>query len=297
MRAMVFAAGRGTRLSPLTDERPKPGVPVANRPLACFALDALWGAGVQQVVMNTHHLGEMLPGLLAPHVPEGMRVQYVQEETLLGTGGGLRNAWPLLGRHEEPLYVMNSDILFAPDLAAAMATHLAHDAIATMVVRPDPEAARLGAVEVDAQGRVRRLVNRPAVVEGALTPCIFTGVHVLSARAFDDLPESGCIVRESYFRWMERGEVVAAHIDGSEWRDLGTLDAYLQSNLDLASGRLPWPNVKPGSDGFGARQVIGEGATVAPGVTLEDVVVWPGAQVERDLKRAIVTPIGVVQVP
>lgn len=293
---MVFAAGKGTRLAPLTDELPKPAVPVANRPLASYALDALRRAGVSRVAMNTHHLGERLPPALAPHVPAGLDVAYVHEPVLLGTGGGLRNALPLLGPPEEPLLVMNSDILFSPDLAGALETHAAHGAIATMVVRPDPEAAKLGAVEVDSEGRVRRLVNRPAEAAGPLTPCVFTGVHVLSPRAFVDLPESGCIVRETYFRWMERGEIVAAHVDRSEWRDLGTLPAYLSANLDLASGRLPWPGVEPGVGGLSERAVVAPDAIVEPGAVLEDVVVWAGARAGGDLRRAVVTPLGVVEV-
>ncbi len=83
MRAMVFGAGLGTRLRPLTDQRPKPGVPVANRPLASLAVAHLASAGARHVVMNTFHLGERLPALMAAHVPAGLRVTYVQEARLL----------------------------------------------------------------------------------------------------------------------------------------------------------------------------------------------------------------------
>lgn len=297
MRAMVLAAGLGSRLRPLTDERPKPAVPYGLRPLACVALDALAAFGVSEVVMNTHHLGERLPALLEPFVPAGMRVSFVHEPVLLGTGGALANVASRLVSGDEPVLVLNSDIVFSPDLGAAVALHRRLDAVATMVLRSDPDAARFGAVEVDGAGRVRRLLGEPASAAGPLSVRMFTGVHVLSARAFGDLPASGCIVRRSYRPWVDSGEVVAGVTDESPWRDLGTLPAYLDANVALAGeGALVHESasVHPRASLRGV--VVGEGARVGP-VRLERVVVWPGASVDVDLSDAIVSAgAGVTQV-
>lgn len=309
MHAMVLAAGLGTRLRPLTLERPKPAVPVGNRPLACFALDTVASLGIRRAVVNTHHLGHALPGWLEPEAPRELALSFVHEPELLGTGGGLRNAWSLLRDGDDPVVVVNGDILFEPDLRAALEVHRRLDAVATMVLRPDPRARDFGSVELDGEGRVRRLLGRP-VHPGPLATYMFTGVHVLSPRAVADLPETGCIVRESYRRWVDRGEVVAGHVDRSAWRDLGTLPAYLAANLDLAAGEGAWPGVAP-PDGRGlvhpearidpdariAHAVVGAGAEVAPGATLDRVVVWDGARAEGALRDAVVTRQRVVPIP
>jgi mannose-1-phosphate guanylyltransferase len=313
MRAMLFAAGLGTRLRPLTDERPKPAVPVALRPLGSLALAHLAQAGASRVVINTHHLGAALPGLLAPHAPDGLDLRFVHEPTLLGTGGGLRHAASVLlegAGDDELVVVMNGDVVFAPDLERAVAHHRAVDAIATMIVRATPGSEGHGAVEIDAYaGLVRRLHRLPDVAPASLLPVTFTGVHVLSRRAFADLPVEGCIARKAYRRWIDAGERVGAVIDEAPWRDLGTLREYLDGNLELAGGALASPYVPPGQAGsliapdarvastaMLDRCVIGPRATVAGGVRLSRVVVWDDATVTQDASDAVITPRGLVPV-
>jgi mannose-1-phosphate guanylyltransferase len=313
MRAMIFAAGQGTRLRPLTNERPKPGVPVANLPLASFALAHLAAAGAERVVINTHHLGDRLPALMAAHVPAGLPVRYVHEARLLGTGGGLRHAAAALlegATDDEVVVVMNGDVVFAPDLLGAIAQHRASGVIATMVVRATPGSDGHGAVEVDAaRGLVRRIHRLPVEVDAELLPVTFTGVHLLSRRAFEDLPEEGCIVRSAYRRWIDSGRLVGAVLDEAPWRDLGTLREYLDGNLELASGKLRSPYVTPSATGtliaegaeiHGSARlrecVVGAGAIVAAGVTLERVVVWDGARVTESANDAVITSSGVVEV-
>jgi mannose-1-phosphate guanylyltransferase len=309
MLGMVFAAGLGTRLRPLTERLPKPVVPLVNRPLASFSLERLAAAGVTDCAVNTHHLADEVPRALEGHAPEAMRVRFVREETLLGTGGGLRNGLRTLvdavGVDDDSLFlVMNGDIFFWPDLEGAIALHRRLDAVATVVLRPDPRARQLGALEVDADGRVRRLLGRPEeVAAGPLEEHMFTGVHVLSPRALSDLPEEGCVIRRAYRRWIDTGAVVGGFVDGGAWRDLGTPAEYLRAHLDLLDGALRWPGFEPPPDGVlrgagatvgeGARLsrvVLGPGARVAPGVSLERAVVWPGTTVTESARDAILAP-------
>ena len=141
----------------------------------------------------------------------------------MGTGGGVKRlALGLPG--SEPVFVMNADLLFEPDLTAALEAHRRHGAFATMVVRTDPRAEQFGAIEHTAAGRVHRIIGKPSNGQGAaevLEARMFTGVHVLSRAALLDLPDEGCIIRQGYLRWLARGEVVAAHVDESPWRDVG----------------------------------------------------------------------------
>lgn len=306
MRAMVLAAGLGTRLRPLTEERPKPAVPFGLRPLVCETLDALHRFGIREVAINVHHLADRMAALVDPHLPPGMSARYLHEPVLLGTGGALANAASWLTEPDEPVIVMNSDIVFAPDLDAALTLHRRLDAVATMVLRPDPEATRLGAIDVDDRGRVRRLLGRPQhgatlhpaslhETQEALHERMFTGVHVLSPRAFADFPAEGCVIRSAYRKWVDEGARVAGITDLAPWKDLGTLAAYLDANVGLAGdGALVHASARVATEARLTRVVIGEGATVGP-VSLDRVVVWPGAMVSTDLRDAIVTPERVVQ--
>ena len=248
MRAMILAAGLGTRLAPLTLELPKPAVPLANRPLASFAVEALTlerapGPRIDAIAINTHPMPERLERALAPYLPRAVRTRFFREESVLGTGGGLRNARAFLldGDPDAPVVAANADMLFAPDLGAALDAHERYDAIATMVLRPDPEG-RYGEVRIGADGLVDTILGRArrGSVGRPAARCMFTGVHLLSRRAFDDLPERGCVIRTAYFAWLERGERIAAVVDPSPWQDLGTVADYVDAGASLAGGTLRW---------------------------------------------------------
>src|ERR1700759_4919134 len=154
---MLVTAGFGTRLSPLTDVLPKPAVPVANRPLAWFALDHLRRFGVRDFVLNTHHLARELESALRAVAPGDVQLSFVHEPEILGTGGGIRNAWqPIDG---ETFLVMNGKFLVPPAVAAAFALHRASGAIATMILQPRPAHDRLAAIEYGPDGRIWRIVK------------------------------------------------------------------------------------------------------------------------------------------
>jgi len=303
-RAMLVAAGFGTRLAPLTDELPKPAVPVANRPLAWFALDHLHRFGVRDFVMNTHHLGRRLESSIEPWTPSDTSLRFSREEAILGTGGGLRRAWD--PRDDETLLVMNAKLVFDPDIAELLAVHASAGAIATMVLRALPTGSAFGGVDVDDAGCVRAILSEQPPTAG-LTRRMFTGVHVLHARAWRDLPEDGCVIRHSYRAWLARGEPVMSILAAEPWADLGiTPQHYAEGNLALLDGERTWPGIAPTAGGVlvaddarvGAgcklhRCAVGAGATIDPGVELDSAIVWPGAHVTSHLKRTIMTTAGV----
>lgn len=280
---MIFAAGKGTRLSPLTDERPKPGVPFCNRPLMCEALDVLAAAGITRVVANTHHLGLELPDLLEGHVPLGMELRFIHETQLLGTGGGLANARSLLG--SGAVVVINGDIDFRPDLAAVIADHERSGALATMVLAPHEDAHRLGAVELDSSRRVRRLVGRPDRDE-ALDAYMFTGVQVLSQEALSDMPADGCIIRTAYRKWIDDDALIRGFVSPAAFSDLGTLPAYLDGHIRRWTERSVHASASVDSRAELTRCWVGAGARVGP-VTLQDCVVWDGAEADLDAERTV----------
>lgn len=302
-RAMLVAAGFGTRLSPLTDELPKPAVPVANRPLAWYALDHLQRFGIRDFVVNTHHLGSRLESSLEPWTPAGVTLRFSHEPEILGTGGGLRRAWQ--PRTGEAFVVMNAKLLFEPDLAELLAIQESSGAIATMVLSPMPSGSEFGGIDVDAEGRVRAILKEAPPAHG-LTRRMFTGVHALHSRAWRDLPESGCIIRQCYRQWVDRDECVMSVLSTAAWADLGiTPRHYGEANIALLTGDRTWPGVQPTTDGVIVADdarigsdcqltacAVGSGAVIADGARLSQCIVWPGAQVAGELSRTIITTGG-----
>jgi NDP-sugar pyrophosphorylase family protein len=158
----------------------------------------------------------------------------------------------------------------------------------TMILRLDPRADALGAIEVDEDGRVRRVLGEGPAPEVAVTRCMFTGVYVLSPDIREDLPDVGCIVRHSLRRWLARGDRVSAVIDRGPWFDLGTIDAYAQATFGLLDGSIALDRVERAA----SRQRVAASARCDRAkITLGDYVdVGDEAQIDGEgaLARAIV---------
>jgi mannose-1-phosphate guanylyltransferase len=274
MRAMILAAGLGTRLRPLTEQTPKPALPVVDVPNIVRTIAHLARFGITEIVVNLHHRPEVLRALLGDGAALGVSIAYSEElPEILGTGGGIRRARDLLG--DRTFCVINGDALFAPDLAAAVAAHLSSGAIATMIVRRDPDAERLGAVGIDGDGRVRRLIDAGAE-RGGLEVHMFTGVHVLEPEIFPLLPDSGCIVRGTYMPLVRREGPIGAYVEDGYFCDLGTPRTYLDANVGLASGRVRLAGYDPRPAGVH----VGAGAILSPSCALRGgTVVEKGARV------------------
>ena len=324
-RAMILAAGFGTRLGALSDERPKPLLPVADVPLIRYAIALLVGHGVRDIVINLHHRGDLIVDELGDGGSLGARIVYSREDgTILGTAGGMRRALPLLGGEGGGTFlVVNGKILIDLDVHALLAQHRASGAAATLVVRPDPEARRWGAIDAPSEGgTIRGLLG-----EGDF---MFTGIHAIEPSLIARLPDDGverCIVRQGYVPWLAEGVPLGAFVQRGYFMEHSTPERYLQGNVNVlrgvasirhAPGALVGveasahvdasativppvrigPNATIGAGAvIGPDTVVGAGAEVAAGVVLERTVVWPKSRVETSATSAILTPRAKLAVP
>jgi NDP-sugar pyrophosphorylase family protein len=239
-RAMVLAAGRGTRLAPLTHTTPKPLVAVAGRPFLEHILAFLRAGGIEEVVLNLHHLGQLIERHLGDGARFGLRVRYSWEDPILDTGGGIKHAEPLLAG--EPFVVVNGDSLLDLPLRDVLDHHRAHGAMVTMVVRPDPDAARFGLVELDACDRVRRVAGLPAApVDEPLRPFMFPGLHVFepAVLAWMEPKAAFSVTRVTYPRLLAAGQRVQGFVSTARWINIDTPEALAAADRALRQAPLP----------------------------------------------------------
>lgn len=248
MIATVFllAAGLGTRMRPWTLAAPKPLLCVGKTPLIVHHLDRLAEEGVDHVLINCHHLRHRLRGFLDLYFerrlrPRGIRLTVLEEETLLGTGGGLGAA---LARVEtERLLVINTDVVHRFDFGKLSAAHERNGGLATFAVTPSPsESLRQVAVETD--GRISRFGPVRLRPDAAPARFAFTGIHAVERRVLDYATpvRPGCILRDVYQKAADGGESLFAFETTAYWRDVGDFDAYREVHRDLIEGRHGWHN-------------------------------------------------------
>lgn len=241
MKAMVLAAGQGTRLRPITDRMPKALVPVAGRPMIEFALLLLRRYGVRDIVINLHHFGAQIEDLLGDGQRFNINISYSRETELLETGGGLLKAKAFL--QHGTFIVINTDALIDVDLAAVLNDHRRNNAAATLVLRPDAEADRYGSIDIDADGRICRFLEHrfPGQPVGAMKKLMFTGVQVLEPRVFDYMDGGGLkkfsTTRETYPRMLRAGERLYGHCFEGFWQDLGTMERINEVEQKLSNGQ------------------------------------------------------------
>jgi NDP-sugar pyrophosphorylase family protein len=233
MKAMVLAAGLGTRLRPLTNDRPKALVEVGGRTMLEIVLQRLRSFGVHEVIVNVHHYADMMVEYLRAHGNFGMRVEVSREEELLDTGGGIKKAaWFFLeGGSDEPFLVHNVDVLSTIDLGRLLRAHQERGALATLAVQErvtsryllfDPEGLLCG----------RRGATDEIVREcGGALALAFSGVHVISPELLRRMTEAGAFtIIATYLRLAREGELIAAfRADEYRWRDLGTPDSVREA--------------------------------------------------------------------
>jgi len=300
MKAMLLAAGLGTRLRPYTLCRPKPLFPVLNTPLLQLTLDRLRKAGFATIVVNAFHLKDQIKAALVNE--KGVIVQ--EESKVLGTGGGLRMALRHFGR--EPVLVVNGDIYHTIDYQQVYRHHTESAAAVTLVMHDFP---RFNNVGVDANNQITGFAA-PGARPGKFSSCLaFTGIHVVDPSILQQIPpDTNYSIIDCYSNYLEENGSIMAYIaKGHYWTDIGTPEDYLQLHDGLLYKRIPLYEeltlpeagrvVVAHSSRVGSNvkiidwACIGSGVTVGEAATLERVVVWDNAEIPAgaELRDVIVT--------
>jgi mannose-1-phosphate guanylyltransferase len=294
-RAVILAAGLGLRLRPLTLLRPKPLLPVLDRPILYFWLDRLARAGVGHVAVNAHHLRDQIAAALdgARGIWPRLRLDLSVEPEILGTGGGIRRAAGLLFPDGPPrgqcLYVVNADIFSDLSLQALASDHLSHPGRpATLALVDRPERATVG---LDGEGRIVSL-REPRPGPGETRRLCGAGIMVMSAFFLGFLSEGFSDVVESLRLWLAQGlPPPGGHLlSGAGWADIGSPPEFLALNRELARGRVLVQDPGPIRGRLSGFVVAEAGARVGEGASVEDSVLLASARVGRgaSVSQAIV---------
>jgi len=289
MKAMILAAGFGTRLRPVTYTLPKPMVPVCNRPLIAYAVDAFIRAGVRDLVVNLHHLPDAMERFLRERYRGEAQFDFSLEEEILGTGGGVRRVRHLL-ENEDVFFLVNADTIQLPPFDELLRARGARDSLAALTLRHAPRGDRFTPVWFD-DGLVTGFGS------GRGEALMFSGSHAISSRIFRYLPEkefSG-IVNEVYQPLLDNGrETIAGVVDDGIWFDIGTPRRYLEASgaiIDLTARNEV--ELARGSR-ISGDSIVGEGAMIAGRVAhssigartvvhgiVEESAVWDDCRIGR----------------
>jgi mannose-1-phosphate guanylyltransferase len=240
MKAMILAAGLGTRLGPLTDDRPKALVEVAGHTLLEIALLRLRAFGIREVIVNVHHFAEVVVDYLQKNGNFGMRIEISREDVLLDTGGGLKKAaWFFLEDSDpKPLLLHNVDVLSTIDLGAMVQFHRENNALATLAVQERKSSRQL--LFDESHQLCGRHAGRDQAAEivrpsAKTQPLAFSGVHVISPRILPMMAEEGVFsIIQSYLRLAAQGEkILAFRADQYYWRDLGKPEHLAHAERDV----------------------------------------------------------------
>ena len=268
MKAMVLAAGLGTRLKPITFEVPKPMVPVLDRPVMAHILGLLEGHGFDRLIANVHHYPDTIRNYF------GDRLEYRFEDELLGTAGGVRNVADFFG--DDPVVVVSGDALTDIDLNALVERHKGAGGIATLTVKKVADTREYGVVVHDEEGRVQGFQEKPHPDE-ALSDLGNCGIYCFSPEIFDYFP------KDAFADWADDifpellENDVAFHIHEIEeyWNDVGSLDELRQGTWDALEGKL---RIEVTGEKVGESATVGEGSSI-DGVEVDDGPVWVGSGV------------------
>ncbi len=291
MQALILAGGKGTRLRPLTVYTPKPIVPVANRPLLVYHLEALAKAGITDITLSLSYQPDKIEDVLGDGSEFGVRLRFVTEPSPMGTAGAYRFA---AGAIRETTVVFNGDILTDMKIDDVIATHRSTKAEATIVLAPVEDPSKFGLVETGSAGEVLGFLEKPSpetLAEKNINT-INAGVYVLEPHILDLIPagESSSFEYDVFPLMIKRGLPFFSHVLSDEyWRDLGTPASYLAAHHDFLSGRikLPLDRSKDGSSEIATAaqidksSIIGEGCVIKPGAQISGSVLGPGVHVDE----------------
>ena len=280
MKAMALAAGKGTRLFPLTGEVPKPMAPVVDTPIIEHIFDLLASHSAERVYVNVHYLADtLLEAYGETYQVNGMEVHLSREERLLGTAGGVRR---LAEEFDETFVVVSGDALTDVDLGELVAFHKEKEALATIALHRVYDTSEFGVVKIDEDDNIRSFQEKPDPQE-AISTLANTGIYVFEPRVLEYVPEDTFFdfAQDVFPRFLENGERFVGYQGNFYWSDIGTLQAYREAQYDVLSGKV---RVKVPGEKRGESLWIGEDAQIHPSASLEGyVVVGRDAVIGRDV--------------
>jgi mannose-1-phosphate guanylyltransferase len=234
MKAMILAAGVGSRLAPITDQLPKPLIPVLGKPVLARILDLLRSAGFNEFIANTHYLGSKI------HAAFADQIQIRHEETLSGVAGGIRVCKEFLQRDQQTIAIIMGDALTNIDLVSMLRAHKSSGAMVTMAVQQVTDTSQFGVVCFDEQNRVTSFQEKPKASE-ALSNWANTGVYLFEPEVLDFIPSEEevavyDVAGDLFPALLENGKHLNTFTTNSYWADLGTHDQYRQTLFDCLNG-------------------------------------------------------------
>ena len=282
MKAILLAGGKGTRLRPLTLHTPKPIVPIFDRPFLQYQIDLLRQVPeIDEVVLSLNYQPRRIEEVFGDGSDLGVHLRYVVEPSPLGTGGAIKFAAG--DTRGEPIVVFNGDVFTSVDLPSVLALHRQRRARATIVLTPVDNPRAYGLVETDADGNVRRFLEKPNE-DQISCDTINAGIYVLEPDTLDRIPQDQVYsIERGYFpSLVERGETFVAYIYRGYWIDIGTPEKYREAHRDIMDGRFPAApfTSKPGAAIVSPDARVEDGAIVeAPCFIDAGAVVKKGARI------------------
>ncbi len=236
MKAVVMAGGEGSRLRPLTIGRPKPMVPVANKPVMAHILDLLKRHGITEVVVTLQYMADYIQDYFGDGSSLGMKINYSVEEVPLGTAGSVKNAQQYL---DETFILISGDALTDFDLTSIINYHKAKKALATITLYSVPTPLEYGVVILDAEGRVRQFLEKPSWGE-VISDTVNTGIYILEPQVLDYF-QAGAIFdfsKDLFPILLERNDPMYGYVANGYWCDIGSIQEYARATADLLAGKV-----------------------------------------------------------
>jgi len=301
MKAMVLAAGFGTRLQPLTHVLPKPMFPVLGRPLLSHTFDILESANITDVVVNVHHLPDSIINYFEKQKSHNLNLHFSREEKILGTAGGIKKMESFLDGG--PFILINSDIITDIKLDKVIAFHKKNKSKLTLVVRQDTSPKQYDSIEICKDGRIVHFVGSSSINKPEnTTRVMFTGIQIIEPEIFQRIPEGQfCGTTEHIFPQMIQDEVpVYGYLHKGYWKDMGNRENYLQVNSDALDERVSLKGVPPNkfnssliippalvdrncqiaeNSRIGPYTVIGPNCNIKSDAIIENSILWEGVTI------------------
>jgi len=276
MRAMIMAAGVGSRLMPMTRDIPKPMIPMANRPLLVDNIELLKAHGFDGIIANLHYHADVIAGYFGDGHDWGIELHYSREEHLLGTAGGVKRCQWFL---DDTFVIVSGDALTDIDLAGLVKSHRDKGALATIALKEVEDVENFGIVITSADGRIKSFQEKPRP-EQALSRVANTGIYVFEPEIFDLIPPEQFydFGKELFPLLVSKAAPFYGVTVSGYWCDVGNIETYRQAHADILAGRV---NVKTEGKIFTpaapARVLLGEGVELGKGVSFSGSVVLGAA--------------------